>query len=94
MVRHIPAQSESKVASTHSKGLVKDGWKAYTCTEVRREWNEVVSTKNMRQIEWKQPQANNRNATKNAFFGRRSPHLCRKKASPKWPQLSPSKGML
>jgi hypothetical protein len=28
-VRHIPVQCESKAAPTQSKGLVKDGWKAY-----------------------------------------------------------------
>jgi hypothetical protein len=44
-------QSESKVASTQSKDLSKTVGRR---TEARKEWNEVVSTKNMRQIESKQ----------------------------------------
>jgi hypothetical protein len=44
-------QSESKVASTQSKDLSKTVGRR---TEARKEWNKVVSTKNMRQIESKQ----------------------------------------
>ena len=58
--------------------------------EARREWNEVVSTKNMRQIESKQSQKNT-TCPQKCLFGCRSPHLCCKVESPKWPQLSPRK---
>jgi hypothetical protein len=67
-------QSENKVASTQSKGLVKHGWKAHGGQEKveQSSFNE------------KQESKQSQKATPNLWLA-----AAASKASPKWPQLSP-----
>jgi hypothetical protein len=70
-----PSLSESKVASTQSKGLVKDGWKAHRGQE-RVEWSDFKEKTWDSQIESKQSQKTN--MIQKCLFGHCLPHLCHK----------------